>query len=506
KYHFFFISQREIHKINSNDPSSSYQKEKNTPRNSGELSSTLFALSCPVSLQEFLEKALLENPNGTASEDFIASSFSEELDRYRTMRDHSKELIANLRKHYITETGINSLKVQFNYVLGWHIDVPVSQVSRLSEAFIHRQTLASSARYTTLELQELQENLATASDRCAVLGQQIFSDLAEAILGQAKIIKEIAHAMAVVDVSQSFACLAHERQYVRPTFTQDPVLFIRKGRHPLVECRDTSAQKSGFVANSCYLDSSATFVLLTGPNMAGKSTYLRQNALISLMGHMGFFVPAESAHIGIIDRLFSRIGASDDLAQGHSTFMVEMTETAAILNQATQHSFVILDEVGRGTSTFDGLSLAWAIAERLHAIGVRTLFATHYHELTQLRSSLQKLKCETLKIQEWQDAIIFLHEIIEGISDRSYGLYVAKRAGFPQEVLTRAQEVLSSLQNEHKGKANAIKPVRLKQTTLLPTSIAEEKIRHANLDDFSPHAALEFLYALQKEVLLAKPH
>ncbi|MDR2417101.1 MAG: DNA mismatch repair protein MutS, partial [Holosporales bacterium] len=287
--HFSVLFQRKAFSVASNDSASCSEECKNAPENTGELSSTLFALSCPVQLQELLEKALFDVCKGTSQaspEDFIAPNFCAELDQYRMMRDRSKELIANLRKHYITETGINSLKIQFNHILGWHIDVPVSQVSRLPETFIHRQTLASSVRYTTLELQELQENLATATDRCAVLAQQVFSDLAKAILNQAKTIKEIAYALAVVDISQSFAHLARERQYVRPTFTQAPILSITKGRHPLVECRDISAQKNGFVANSCHLDDSATFVLLTGPNMAGKSTYLRQNVLISLMGHM----------------------------------------------------------------------------------------------------------------------------------------------------------------------------------------------------------------------------
>ncbi|MDR0406979.1 MAG: DNA mismatch repair protein MutS, partial [Holosporales bacterium] len=408
----------------------------------GELSSTFFILSFPTDLKDLLEKALVDSPHATAS-DFVASHFCEELDQCRMMRDHSKELIANLHKHYVTETGINSLKIQFNYILGWHIDVPTTQLSRVPEAFIHRQTLASSTRYTTLELQELQDNLSKAADRCNMLERQIFTDLSKAILAKDMLIKEIAQALAIVDLSQNFAHLAQEHRYVRPTFSDSPVLSIKQGRHPLVECRDPSAQKNGFIANSCHLDDFVTFVLLTGPNMAGKSTYLRQNALISLMAHMGFFVPAESAHIGIMDRVFSRIGASDDLAQGHSTFMVEMAETAAILNQATQRSFVILDEVGRGTSTFDGLSLAWAIAERLHTMRVRTLFATHYHELASLRTSLERLKCETLKVREWKDTIVFLHEVITGVSDRSYGIYVAKLAGFPHEVLIRAQEVLS---------------------------------------------------------------
>ncbi|MDR1267029.1 MAG: DNA mismatch repair protein MutS [Holosporales bacterium] len=468
-------------------------------QDAGELGPAFFSLPPPETLHALLSRALIEAAHAP-SEDFVSPNFCAELDQSRQLRDHSKELIAELRNHYITETGIHSLKVQFNYILGWHIDVPTSQTSRVPEEFTHRQTLASSVRYTTLELQELQEKLAQAAERCASLEREIFEDLVRATLEEEDALKAVAQALAIIDLSQSLAQLAEERHYVRPTFVEEPILKIQQGRHPVVESRNSLAQKEGFTANSCSLDDKATLLMLTGPNMAGKSTYLRQNALIIVMAQMGCFVPAKGAQIGLIDRLFSRIGAADELAQGRSTFMVEMIETAAILNQATAHSFVILDEVGRGTSTFDGLSLAWAIVERLHRMRVRTLFATHYHELTQLQHSLPCLQCATLKIQEWQDKIVFFHEVIEGTSDRSYGLYVAKRAGFPAEVLTRAREVLEALEEKQGRKPKTIKPVRPKQEPLWVPSQVEEKIRQAKLDEFSPHAALDFLYSLQKEV------
>ncbi|MDR2412334.1 MAG: DNA mismatch repair protein MutS [Holosporales bacterium] len=465
----------------------------------GELADSFFALPFPEKLHDLLTRALAEDTHGVEG-DFIAPSFCTDLDQQRQLRDRSKELIAELRQHYITETGLHSLKIQFNYVLGWHIDVSVTQSSRVPETFIHRQTLASSVRYTTLELQELQEKLAQAADRCVALERQIFEDLAQAVLEEEDLLRRLTRALAIVDVSQSLAHFAREHHYVRPTFTDQPLLEIHQGRHPLVETLDPTAQKEGFTTNSCCLDEKTTFLLLTGPNMAGKSTYLRQNALITLMAHMGFFVPAESARIGLMDRLFSRIGAADDLAQGHSTFMVEMTETAAILNQATSHSFVILDEVGRGTATYDGLSLAWAIVEYLHQMRIRTLFATHYHELTQLKDTLSRLSCATLRIQEWQETIVFFHEVIAGASDRSYGLYVAKRAGFPAEVLIRAQEILETLEKDQGHKARTVKPARPKQAPLWTLSPIEEKILQAKLEELSPRAALDLLYTLQQEV------
>ncbi|HUX79662.1 MAG TPA: DNA mismatch repair protein MutS, partial [Alphaproteobacteria bacterium] len=309
---------------------------------------------------------------------------------------------------------------------------------------------------------------------------------------------ETAHALAALDVAASHAHLANEKNYVKPQLDETLAFEIEGGRHPVVEA--LLPQGTSFVPNDCHLKG---LWLLTGPNMAGKSTFLRQNALIALMAHMGMYVPAKRAHLGMIDRIFSRVGASDDLARGRSTFMVEMTETATILNQATPRSFVILDEIGRGTATFDGLSLAWAVVEHLvHVNLARSLFATHYHELTALEKTLNEVSCYTVKIREWEDQIIFLHEITKGTADKSYGIHVGKLAGLPPSVVKRAEEVLSKLEETKPKPRLASQPLPLFVEAYSAPSPLEKVVEAMNPDDFSPKEALEKLYSMKK---LLKP-
>ena len=348
---------------------------------------------------------------------------------------------------------MNGLKIKHNQVIGYHIEVTATHADKLfsnPDTFIHRQTMANAVRFTTVELSELARNITEAADKALAVEMTLFDQLVRDTLAHLDALRNTAQALAVVDVNAALAALSVERNYVRPMVDASMAFQIEGGRHPVVEqALASSGQNVPFIANNCNLSPDQRLWLLTGPNMAGKSTFLRQNALIVLLAQMGSFVPASKAHIGVIDRLFSRVGAADDLAAGRSTFMVEMIETAAILNQATERSFVILDEIGRGTATYDGLSIAWAVLEYLQKTnGCRALFATHYHELTALRGRLPTLYCATMKIKEWQNEIVFLHEVIEGVADRSYGIHVAQMAGLPAAALARAAQVLATLESK----------------------------------------------------------
>ncbi|MGH6969614.1 MAG: DNA mismatch repair protein MutS, partial [Stellaceae bacterium] len=383
---------------------------------------------------------------------FIAAGYAAELDALRRLRDDGKRLIVELQARYVGETGISSLKIRFNNVLGYHIDVTPARAGRLGPQFIHRQTLASSMRYATTELAEFESKIASAAGKALALELKLFDDLVGEARARAEMIQRAAVALAALDVAASHAQLAAERDYCRPTIADDNAFAVSAGRHPVVELALTAAGQP-FVANDCNLKPGQRLWLLTGPNMAGKSTFLRQNALIAILAQMGAYVPAAAATLGVVDRLFSRVGAADDLARGRSTFMVEMVETAAILNQATPRSLVILDEIGRGTATFDGLSIAWATLEHLHDVNrCRALFATHYHELTALAAKLAELSCRTMRVKEWQGDVVFLHEVASGAADRSYGIHVAKLAGLPPAVLARAEAVLATLEKgEQRG-------------------------------------------------------
>ncbi|HEY1978975.1 MAG TPA: DNA mismatch repair protein MutS, partial [Xanthobacteraceae bacterium] len=389
---------------------------------------------------------------------FVRAGFEPALDEVRALRDESRRVVAALQMRYAETTGVRALKIKHNNVLGYFVDVSTQHGDKLLTAplnatFIHRQTTAGQVRFTTTELGELEAKIANAADRALAIELEIFDRLAAQIANASIAIKEAAGALAALDVATALAALAVERDYVRPEVDRSLAFAIGGGRHPVVE-QALVAGGGPFVANDCDLsppsaEKAGRIWLITGPNMAGKSTFLRQNALIAVLAQMGSYVPARSAHIGVVDRLFSRVGAADDLARGHSTFMVEMVETAAILNQAGERALVILDEIGRGTATYDGLSIAWATIEHLHESNrCRALFATHFHEMTALAAKLTRLHNATMRVKEWQGDVVFLHEVVAGAADRSYGIQVAKLAGLPSTVIERAKVVLAQIEAE----------------------------------------------------------
>ncbi len=414
--------------------------------------------SVPEDVEQILDAALADElPVNKRDGAFIRDGFDRDLDEHRKLRDGSRQVIAGLQTRYAEATGIKSLKVRHNNVLGYFVEVTATNAGALAnpphaELFVHRQTLANVMRFSTLELGELEARITTAADRALALELDIFARLTERVLVGQDQLAGASAALAELDHHAGLAELAVEQNYVRPKVDESQVFRIVEGRHPMVEQTLTRGDGASFVGNDCSLgvegkDSGKRILVVTGPNMAGKSTFLRQNALIVVLAQLGSFVPAKSAHIGIVDRLFSRVGAADDLARGRSTFMVEMVETAAILNQATMRSFVVLDEIGRGTATFDGLSIAWATLEYLHEVNrCRVLFATHYHELTALADRLPRAANATVEVKEWRDEIVFLYRVMPGAADRSYGIHVAKLAGLPGAVLARANEVLTELE------------------------------------------------------------
>ena len=441
---------------------------------------------------------------------FIREGYAPDFDELRQLRDDSRKQIAALQTRYVNDTGIPSLKIRHNNVLGYFIDVTAAQAEKMptgeDSPFIHRQTLSTAMRFTTVELGELEGKVAQAGDRSLALELKIFEDLVTETVASAEVISLAADALARLDVSSGLAALAAERRYVRPCVDHSMEFEILGGRHPVVEAALKTSGDGVFVSNDCELAEANRLWLLTGPNMAGKSTFLRQNALITIMAQAGAFVPADNAHIGIVDRLFSRVGAADDLARGRSTFMVEMIETATILNEATERSLVILDEIGRGTATFDGLSIAWATLENLHEVNrCRSLFATHFHELTSLTARLDALVCHSMKVAEWEGDVVFLHEVISGAADQSYGVHVAKLAGLPPVVVARAQEVLRILeQGEQSGAlAQLADDLPLFSAAVAPpaeaavASAIEDVLSEINPDELSPRDALEILYQLK---------
>jgi DNA mismatch repair protein MutS len=460
---------------------------------------------------------------------FIGAHYDATLDETRALRDESRRVVAALQARYGDETGIRTLKIRHNNVLGYFIEVTAQHGDKLMSAplnamFIHRQTLAGQVRFTTAELSGLEAKIANAADRALGLELEIFDRLAARAIDAADAIKAAAEALAAVDVAAGLAALAVERGYVRPEVDDSRAFVITGGRHPVVE--QALARDGGpFVANDCNLSppsssqpaprasegregAAGRIYLVTGPNMAGKSTYLRQNALITVMAQTGSFVPAKQAHIGVVDRLFSRVGAADDLARGRSTFMVEMVETAAILNQAGERSLVILDEIGRGTATFDGLSIAWAAIEHLHETNrCRALFATHFHELTALASRLKRLFNATVKVKEWHGDVVFLHEVVPGAADRSYGIQVAKLAGLPAAVIARASQVLAKLEAADRASPakNLIDDLPLFSARPAPPPVVDPAagavltaLAGLNPDEMTPREALEALYALKQ--------
>ncbi len=472
--------------------------------------------TAPTKMAQDLRDGLAEElPLLSRDGGFIAAGYHAELDEARTLRDDTRQVIAELQNTYVEKSGIRSLKVRHNNILGYYIEVtaqqaPLLQLPEHLGLFIHRQTIASAVRFTTTELAALEQKISLAGSRALAIEQDLFRQFCGLVLEHRDGISATAFALAEIDVLSSFAELAHQENLVRPTIDQSLSFDIVGGRHPVV---GAALQRNGgrkFTANTCNLSADYKRLwLLTGPNMAGKSTFLRQNALIVIMAQIGSFVPAVSAHMGVVDRLFSRVGAADDLARGRSTFMVEMVETAAILNQATNRSLVILDEIGRGTATYDGLSIAWATLEHLHDVNqCRALFATHYHELTVLQSKLTELHNATMKVREWKDEIVFLHEVVGGTADRSYGLHVAKLAGLPATVVRRAEKLLKKLEQNKAGNepVNLLDELPLFASGLQhfdePKTIAvdhlREKLDSVLPDELSPREALVALYELKK--------
>ena len=489
-----------------------------------ELEEAIAALRRPdAALAAELRRALADElPLLRRDGGFVRPGYEAALDEARTLRDESRRIIATLQIRYAETTGVRSLKIRHNNVLGYFVDVTAQHGEKLTSAplnatFIHRQTLAGQVRFTTTELGELEAKIANAADRALALELEVFDRLAGAVAAASVAIKAAAEALAIVDVAAALGQVAIERDYVRPEVDDGLAFEVTGGRHPVVE---QALGKDGgpFVANDCDLSppgedgaGAGRIWLITGPNMAGKSTFLRQNALIAVLAQTGSFVPARAAHIGVVDRLFSRVGAADDLARGRSTFMVEMVETAAILNQAGERALVILDEIGRGTATFDGLSIAWATIEHLHERNrCRALFATHFHEMTALAAKLPRLYNATMRVKEWQGDVVFLHEVVPGAADRSYGIAVAKLAGLPESVIERAKLVLAQLEAEDR-----ISPARkliddlplFAATRATPPPQADsglaalvEALNALHPDDMSPREAMEALYALKGQL------
>jgi DNA mismatch repair protein MutS len=472
---------------------------------------------CPRSstLTENLRAALgSELPYFTRDGGFIAAGYDAGLDELRQLATDTKVVLAKLQASYAAQTGIKTLKIQYNQVFGYFIEVSPSNAAALqaephAAVFRHKQTLASAVRFTTEELNALESRILNATGEALARELALFEELCAAVLAAEDAISNAAAALAALDCTAALAELAAGQNYVRPAVSQSRCFLIEGGRHPAVE-QALAREGAAFIGNDCKLDGTGArapgFLVVTGPNMAGKSTYLRQNALIAVLAQMGSYVPAASAQIGVADRLFARIGAADDLARGRSTFMVEMTETAAILNQATARSFVILDEIGRGTATFDGLSIAWAVLEHLHdTICCRGLVATHYHELTRLADSLPRAGNVRMAVTEWKDSIVFLHAVEAGPAHRSYGVQAARLAGVPKQVLARAKQVLAQLENGAGPHGPLTLPTDMPLFSAAPHHEPEEAAPHPVLeklaaldaDSLTPREALEALYALK---------
>ncbi len=466
-------------------------------------------------LLALLDNALVAEPPLLARDGgFIAPDYDEELDEARKLRDEGRSVIAAMQAEFIAQTGINALKIKHNNVLGYFIETTATHAEKmlaapLNETFIHRQTTANQVRFTTVELSEIETRILNAGGRALEIEKRLYATLTQAIIAQSGPLGALAQALAQIDVSAALAHLARAESWAKPVVDDSRAFTIEGGRHPVVEA---ALQKSGdpFVANDCDLTQSAIW-LLTGPNMAGKSTFLRQNALIAILAQMGSYVPAKSAHIGAVSQIFSRVGASDDLAKGRSTFMVEMVETAAILNQADDRALVILDEIGRGTATYDGLSIAWATLEHLHDVNrCRALFATHYHEMSSLSDKLDNVDNATVSVKEWEGDVIFLHEVRKGTADRSYGVQVARLAGLPAAVVARAKVVLEALEKgEREGGATQkalIDDLPLFSATPAPVqtpskgSEVEDALRDVLPDELSPRDALALIYKLRDMV------
>jgi DNA mismatch repair protein MutS len=455
-----------------------------------------------------IERAIVDAPPLSVKEGgFIRSGFDAELDELRGMRAHAKEWIAGFEAGERRRTGIQSLKVRYNRVFGYYIEVTKSNLKAVPQDYIRKQTLANGERYITPELKEYEAKILNSQELIEKLELTLFARVRQQVAVHFIALKEMSVALAMLDVLLSFAEVAESQHFARPRVDKGLALIIREGRHPVVEA---TLGRGGFVPNDSLLDpASNQILLLTGPNMAGKSTYMRQVALIAILAQMGSFVPASEARIGMVDRIFTRIGATDSLARGESTFMVEMKETANILHHATERSLILLDEVGRGTSTFDGISIAWAVAERLHDMPERprTLFATHYHELTDLTHTKERIRNFNFSVKQWQGDVIFLRNLVEGAASHSYGIQVARLAGLPPAVIARAKEILLNLESgEVEGKragssersGDLDEPVQMALFGSIERKLSEE-IRRLDVSHLSPIEALNLLYKWSEE-------
>ncbi|RYH04612.1 DNA mismatch repair protein MutS [Salipiger sp. IMCC34102] len=476
------------------------------------LSEAQAALAGHEAVHDLLDAALIADPPLLARDGgYIAPGFDADLDEARKLRDEGRGVIAGMQAEFVEVTGINALKIKHNNVLGYFIEVTSTHAERmlappLSDTFIHRQTTANQVRFTTVELNEIESRILNAGSEALEIEKRLFAQLTESVLAEQAALGQLSRALAECDLAASLAHLARQDGWTRPEIDDSRAFAIDGGRHPVVEAALSRAGQP-FVANGCDLTETPIW-LLTGPNMAGKSTYLRQNALIAVLAQMGAFVPAERAHVGVVSQIFSRVGASDDLARGRSTFMVEMVETAAILNQADDRALVILDEIGRGTATYDGLSIAWATLEHLHDVNrCRALFATHYHEMSSLSAKLDGVDNATVSVKEWDGDVIFLHEVKKGTADRSYGVQVARLAGLPPAVVARAKVVLDALEKgEREGGAArkaVIDDLPLFAATPPPApspakrSAVEDRLRDIHPDELTARDALNLLYDLK---------
>jgi DNA mismatch repair protein MutS len=468
-------------------------------------------------LREKIDGTLVPEPPLTLSDGgVIATGVDKDLDELRDLSRNSKQYLAQVETRERERTGIGSLKVKFNSIFGYYIEISKANLHLSPADYERKQTLVNAERFTTPELKEYESKILDAQEKIVEIERRLFAELRSAIAAGAKRIRQTALALAEVDVLGCLAHIAALRNYCRPNFegNQSGDLEIVEGRHPVIELQELAAGSERFVPNDLFLNSSPknstqNIIVLTGPNMGGKSTYLRQAALIVIMAQMGSFVPARSVRLGIVDRVFTRIGASDNVARGRSTFMVEMTETAAILHTATARSLILLDEVGRGTSTYDGLAIAWAAIEYLHAnVRAKTLFATHYFELTELAEQLSGVKNFHVSVKETGGGVVFLRRVEPGAADRSYGIEVAKLAGLPNEVVVRAREVLAEHESsEHKLSGHltpgaSTEPERPTQLTIF-TPISQpvlEKLREVDLNRLTPLEALNLLAELKKEI------
>lgn len=452
-----------------------------------------------------LQSALVENPlDSNKGEHIICSEFNEDLKEIRRIKDEAQNLIINLQVKYIKITNVNSLKIKFNNILGYFIETPISQSKKMtsesfSETFIHRQTTTNCSRFSTIELSDLASNIINAQEKADALEQGFLKTLTESIIRKKDFLYSAAKAVSEFDLYSSLSFQSFSSGWIKPTIDNSKNFKIIEGRHPVVELALRNGGADNFVSNDCNLKlTNNGILLLTGPNMAGKSTYLRQNALIIILAQIGSFVPAKAAHIGIVDQIFSRVGASDDLSKGNSTFMVEMIETASILKNATESSFIIMDEIGRGTSTYDGLSIAWATLEHIHnIINCRTLFATHYHELTQLQAKFTNIKNAKVTIREWKEEVIFLHEVKFGTADKSYGIQVAQLAGLPNNVTSRAKIILKNLEDTRRH-SSAVLDTKSSSETLPDEQTTKaleilDTLLSINTDEITPKQALDII-------------